>query len=157
MHEHTQEIRDADVETIMSEDFYTVHREMGIDEILDLFEKHSVPIFPVIDEDGNFVGDVHERDLLKLAIDRKHLNEHEIIGYMGTTIDESFFAESVKDIMQSHEVVARKDDRVGDIVLEMWKENIRAVPVLDENGEMAGVVYEKTVIEKVVEKLREKL
>ena len=155
MHEHTRKIRDADIGTIMSEDFYTVHQDMKMEDLLDLFEEHSVPIFPVIDEDGNFVGDVHERDLLKLAIDREHLNEHEIIGYMGTTIDESFFADSVKDIMQRHEVVGRRDDRVGDIVLEMWNENIRAVPVLDENDEIAGVVYEKTVIEKVVEKLRE--
>ena len=155
MHEHTRKIRDADIGTIMSEDFYTVHQDMKMEDLLDLFEEHSVPIFPVIDEDGNFVGDVHERDLLKLAIDRKHLNEHEIIGYMGTTIDDSFFADSVGDIMQDHEVVAREDERVGDTVLQMWKENIRAVPVLNEDDEIAGVVYEKTVIEKVVDKLRD--
>lgn len=154
MHRHTEDIREAPVTEIMSTDFETMHEETTIHELLKTFEKHERAAFPVVSEDEGFVGDVHERDLMKLAIDPDKLNEHEIIGYMGTTVDRSYFANGVEDIMETHEVTASPDDQVEMIVLEMWNEDIRAVPVI-EDGAVIGMVYEKDIIENVVEELKE--
>lgn len=153
MHRHTKDIRQAPIKEIMTEDFYRLDKDSSIKEVLELFDEHETECFAVVDQDDNFLGDVHERDLIKFAINPKYMSEHDIIGYLGTKIDESYFADDVKDIMETHEVTASPQDKVEEVVLEMWKEGLRSIPVIEEN-KIKGIVFDRDVIDKVVERLR---
>ena len=150
MPHETKELRKSPVKEIMTEEFHSVHPEEEINEIIRLFDKYEDECFPVVDDDENFIADIHERDLLKLAISPSILNEHEIIGYLGTKIDESYFAETAEEIMEKHDVTFNPETNVEDCVIEMWKEDLRSVPVL-EHGKIKGILFEKDIIEKVVE------
>lgn len=153
MHKHTKDIRKSSVEDIMTKDFQKVHKDTSIGEVIEAFERHDTECLPVVDDEDNFLGDVHKRDLIKLAIDPKHMSEHDIIGFMGTKIDESYFAEDVKDIMETHEITADPDTNVEEVVLEMWKEEVRSVPIT-RGEKIIGVVFEDDIISKVVEKIK---
>ena len=153
MHRHTKDIRQAPIKQIMTEDFYCVDKDSSINQVLELFDEHQTECFAVIDESDNFLGDIHERDLVKLAINPKYMSEHDIIGYLGTKIDESYFADKVKDVMETHEATASPEDKVEEVVLEMWKEGLRSIPVVEER-EIKGIVFERDIIDKVVQRLR---
>lgn len=153
MHTHTKDIRETPVAEIMTKRVFTVHKDTSIIELLKLFEQHEVPDFPVVDDKGYLIGDVHERDLMKLAIKPRYLDEHRIVGIFGTRLNESFFAKTVEDLMKKHEVTVSPDTPTEEAVLEMWKEGLRSIPVV-EQGKLVGVLSEKDIIDKVVVKLK---
>jgi len=153
MHHHTRDVREAPVSKNMTRRVFTVHKDTSIQELLKLFDEHDVSDFPVVDDEGNFIGDIHERDLLKLAVEPQYLDEHRLIGIFGTKLDESFFAESVEDLMKEHDVTVSPDTSTEDAVLEMWKEGLRSIPVV-EKGKLVGIISEADVIDKVVTKLK---
>lgn len=155
MFSKTEEVRDKPVKEIMCKEFQTLHKDVDITEFLDKVEIQTHDVFPVVDDEENFLGDVHLRDLLKLGIDRENLNEHEIIGYLGTTVDESFFADTVEDIMNRHDVTVGPEERCGEVILLMWKEDLRAVPVVDGDGKTVGIVHEEDVITEIIDKIKE--
>ncbi len=153
MHQHTSDIREAPVKDIMTKRVFTVHKDTSIQDLLMLFEKHDVSDFPVVDDEGKFLGDVHERDLLMLAVEPRYLDEHRLIGIFGTRLNESFFAESVKDLMKEHDVTVKPDTPTEEAVLEMWKAGLRCIPVVDD-GKLVGIISEADVIDKVVTRLK---
>ena len=46
----------------------------------------------------------------------------------------------VRELMTDHIVCARSDDDVGDVARRMGEEQVRRLPVLDENDRLCGIV-----------------
>jgi len=110
----------------------TVHRKDTIPKLLQMFKKHKVNNFPVVDNKGKLIGDVDLRNILPFAINPDHMSEHDIIGAVGTQIHE-IFGDAVEDIMNLHQEMIKPDELIEDAAFIMWKFNIHCIPVVKDN------------------------
>lgn len=101
----------------------------------------------IVRKHGEVVGEIHENSLLKAFIPEEELDETSVVGLLGISFDQSYVPEAAEDLMNEHEISVPLDEKLGDIALIMHREDVRAVPV-EEEDEIVGVVHENKVVEK---------
>jgi len=138
---------------IMTEQVVTVQKSLTLRELSDLFIKHHVNGFPVVDNDGNLVGVVTEKDLIE---QNKNLHIPTVIALFDAVIylesDEKFEKEvkrftgtKVEDIYQQDVVTVSPDTEINEVAALMANKGIHTLPVVD-NGKLAGVIGKLDII-----------
>lgn len=122
-----------------------VDAEADIDTVKDEFEGSENTL--IVRRDGEVVGEIHENSLLKDVIPQERLDEEKVIGILGLSFDQRYVAEKAEDLMNEHEVTVPPDETVGEIAFIMDREDIRSVPV-EEDDEIVGVVHENQVVQE---------
>lgn len=102
----------------------------------------------IVRENGEFVGEIHEHDLMKVLIPENRIDEEKVIGILGFSFNRSYVAETAEDLMTGHEVTVDPDEEIGDIAFLMDREDVSAIPVV-ENGEIIGVVHENQLVQEI--------
>ncbi|HVY49865.1 MAG TPA: CBS domain-containing protein [Minicystis sp.] len=98
-----------------------------------LLETLEVRHLPVVDEEGTLVGMVSDRDLRGLTLPAFSEGEH--VGQVRTALDAS-----IADIMTGGVVSADVETDVEEIVSLMLENRIGAVPIVDGDGALVGIV-----------------
>jgi CBS domain-containing protein len=106
-------------------------------------------MLPVKDKDGNLVGEVVERDLLKAIIDPKKMSSQEL--YMQRLLAMSYFPKSVKDIMRSVRLEVTPEDDAEFIARMMYKKETTLAAVI-EDDKLAGIVLEDDLVSLMAKK-----
>jgi len=88
-----------------------------------LLWEQGVGAATVVDDRGHVIGIVSERD---------------IVGRIGQGVDPD--SSTVEQAMTRTVISARPDDRLLDVLFLMTDAAIRHVPVVDDHGEIAGMV-----------------
>ena len=101
----------------------------------------------IVRRNGEVVGEIHENSLLKALIPEERIDEESVIGILGLSFDQSYVPDTAEDLMNEHEVKIGPDEKLGDIAFMMDREDVRALPVI-EDEEVIGVVHEDAVIEE---------
>lgn len=138
---------------IMTENVVTVPKHLSLRELSDLFIKHHVNGFPVVDEDGKLIGVVTEKDLIE---QNKNLHIPTVIALFDAVIylesDQKFEKEvkrftgtRVEDIYQQDVVTVAPDTGIGEVASLMANKGIHTLPVV-ENGKLVGVIGKLDVI-----------
>ncbi len=112
------------VEQFMSRDLFTVRPEDVIDLAANLMDWKHVRHVPVEDADGNLVGVVSHRDLLKLFAVRCENTTDEII---------------VKDVMQTDLITVTTETKTIDALYLMREKNIGCLPVVKDR-QLVGLI-----------------
>lgn len=112
------------VEQFMSRDLFTVRPEDVIDLAANLMEWKHVRHVPVEDADGNLVGVVSHRDLLKLFAEQRTSICDEII---------------VKDVMQTDLIIVQPETETLAALHLMREKNIGCLPVV-KNHKLVGII-----------------
>lgn len=123
-----------------------IEADADIEDVVD--ELHSRENTLIVRRDGEAVGEIHEQSLLKVLVPEDRLDEEKVIGILGFSFDQSYVAEKAEDIMNEHEVTVDPDEETGEIAFVMDREDLRSVPVEEEN-EIIGVVHEDRLIEEI--------
>lgn len=123
-----------------------IEADADIDDVVD--ELHSRENTLIVRRDGEAVGEIHEQSLLKVLVPEDRLDEEKVIGILGFSFDQSYVAEKAEDIMNEHEVTVDPDEKTGEIAFVMDREDLRSVPVEEEN-EIIGVVHENRLIGEI--------
>lgn len=126
----------------------SVKSDTSITKLIATFEKEKSDAVAVVDGKGNFIGDVHKRDLLKLLVDPQDISWEEVVGPFGRILDIGYFASTVKDLMRTHEITVSPEDRVEDIVRLMFRHGLEVVPVLEKDN-FVGMVTELEILEHI--------
>lgn len=142
-----KKIRKLKVKDVMR-DVKSVKAATSISKLISIFEKEDSDAIVVVDEKGDFVGDVHKRDLLKLLVDPQDISWEEVVGPFGRNLDVAYFASKVKDLMRTHEITVSPENKVEDIVRLMFRHGLEVVPVV-ENGDFVGMVTELELLENI--------
>lgn len=142
-----RQIGDLKVKDVMRK-VKSVHPDTKIKELIKTFEKEEVNALAVIDENGNFLGDVHKHDLLKLIVSPKDVSWDEVTGIFGRQVDMGYFAESVKDLMHKHELTVEPDEMVQNAVSIMFKHDLDVIAVT-ENEKVVGMITELEILEQI--------
>jgi CBS domain-containing protein len=107
---------------IMTSNVTTANREMTLQEVAVLMRNGDCGAMPVVEE-GKLVGIVTDRDIVVRAI-AEGKNAETKIG----------------DAMTSEIFSVKPDDFVFEAIRLMGDKQVRRIPVVGENGELAGII-----------------
>ena len=145
--------KDITVEDIMVQDVITINQNSTMRELIDIFYKYNLGFLPVVDDSGNFIGEVNLISLMEKSIpdyasqmaNLKFLNSFEPL--------EKLFREEdtvlVKDIMVKPTITFRKDISLINAALEFITNRRRQIPVT-EGDKIVGIVSLKDILQKVL-------
>ena len=133
---------------IMTRNPKTVTPESTLTEAARLMKDGDVGIIPVVESSGS-------RKLVGVVTDRDIAVRHVAEGHDSADCP-------VREAMSSSLVTARTDDDIERVMETMGREQLRRIPVVDERGELVGIVAQADIAreahdEKRVEDTIEKI
>ena len=118
---------------VMTEDPATISVRGTVGEAARLLQALDVRHLPVVDDDGALVGMLSDRDLGGLSF--PELIGEEYLGSIQTALDAP-----VSSVMSSDVVAVEVEDDVSLIIELMLDRKIGAVPVVDSEDTLVGIV-----------------
>lgn len=127
----------------MTKDVITVTPDTSMMHAAKLLKEHNIGRLPVVNDQGRIVGVVSDRDI-KAASPSKAttLDVHELY-YL---LDEL----RIKDIMTPDPIVCKPTDTVERCAMLMDENNIGGLPVVDDQGRVAGVITDTDVFRVLI-------
>ena len=61
---------------------------------------------------------------------------------------------TVKDLMTASPIVIKENDTLKNVLIKFFKFDIERLPVVNENGELIGLVLEQRILKKLLEYLK---
>jgi CBS domain-containing protein len=107
---------------IMTANVTTATREMTLQEVATLMRDGDMGSLPVT-ENGKLIGIVTDRDIVVRAV-----------------AEGKDFQTKVGDVMTTEVFSVKADDYVFEAIRLMGDRQVRRVPVINENGELAGII-----------------
>ena len=123
------------VENFMTKDVVVAHPEMEAYDAILLLLKHKISGMPVVDDKGEVVGIISERDCLKTLVNAQY---HELPTAF------------VKDLMSTDPRTITPHTEIMEVAEVFLESGFRRLPVLDE-GRMVGLVSRRDVLRVIKE------
>jgi CBS domain-containing protein len=141
---------------IMSSPAVACRDTVYFEEAAELLAEHDISGMPVVDENGEVVGVISERDLahalgsplVRLAV-RRQPHGHSL----QPVVDLPREARHVRDLMTSPAMVVGPDTSLSELALRFSGERINRLPVVDD-GRLIGVVTRGDVLAAVAGTVR---
>jgi CBS domain-containing protein len=116
----------------MSRPAVTVRQDADFQKALALMQEKKLRRLPVVDDDGQLVGIIVERDLLVAAM-----------RYLQSRVE-------VGDLMTRNVVTVGPDADLNEVARTMLERKIGGLPVV-EHGRLVGIVTESDIFRRFVE------
>ena len=144
---------------IMTENVVTIEPEASVEEAAKILSENNVSGLPVVEE-NKLVGIISETDLI---IKDKKLHFPDYINLLGGIIYleshkkfekefKKYIAVKVKELMTEEVKTINPDTSEEDIATIMVEENINRLPVVDEEGNLLGIVTRADLLKNLAEK-----
>ena len=131
------------VEEIMTRAPKTVSPQTSLREVASIMCLYRIPALPVVDGEGNLVGNISEMDLLKnLFPTMEDIMSGEAnleLERMSTNYSASM-SRDVDEIMTKNPISVTPDMHVLKAAAKMTSHKFRRIPVTDTGGKLAGVM-----------------
>jgi CBS domain-containing protein len=142
---------------IMSVEVVTVTKDVTVQDTAKLLTEHKISGLPVM-EGKKVIGMVTEGDLI--FQDRK-LDPPAFIELLGGVIflkDPNKYLEGfrkmiatrVEDLMTTKVISVREDTPIEEIAATMTEKRINRIPVLNEKGELVGIVSRQDLVKSLI-------
>ena len=120
----------------------TTTPDEGVFEAFELMKNEGVQRLPVLDNDGNLVGIISEKNITSAAADR----EVSIVEF-------ALLLSKIKvgDVMTKEVITVSIDDPVELAARKMSDNDISILPVVDNNGKLVGVVSRSDLFRLLLE------
>ena len=116
----------------MSRPAVTIRQDADFQKALALMQEKKLRRLPVVDDDGQLVGIVVERDLLVAAM-----------RYLQSRVE-------VGDVMTRNVVTVGPDTDLNEVARTMLERKIGGLPVV-EQGRLVGIITESDIFKRFVE------
>ena len=147
------------VENYLSPIFIPIYQDTPLPAVMKIFRLTHASALPVLDEEGNLAGIVADGDLFTFS----HLHETIVKSDLGLGEDEDVWTwEGIRDVMRLYyetakiqlppvavkEVMIRNvittymKAKIADVARKMLENNVDQLPVLNEEDDIAGMVYD---------------
>ncbi len=127
----------------MRKKFPTLKPSDSISKAVKVFSGTTLSAIPIVSK-GKFVGELHESDLLKLAVDPTRVPEAKVV-----MSGMAFFAKKVSDLMNQHEDTISPNTSISEAAWEMLLDNDALIAVTD-NGKLVGVIARQDIVNRMV-------
>lgn len=128
---HMPEKSDFFAIDVMSSPVKVLKQKSTLEEVRNLMKEKGIRHIPII-ENHRFVGIISDRDLLKMDLS-------------GT-----FAFLKAEDIMNTVVVVAHEETPLAHIAKVMLEEKISAIPVVNEQHQLTGMITRSDILEVVI-------
>jgi len=151
---------DKYVEEVMTREVVSLSPELSVAVAWQKMLETLLKALPVVDKDGTVLGMLTDEDLLERAGLQQRLS---VAGKLdGATLKDEIAKLGasplkVSDVMSKPAITVRSRDSLGLAAARMAKERVKRLPVLGENGKLAGVLSRVDVLRLVAEKEAKKL
>lgn len=129
----------------MSTDLITAPPEMKIAEAREIMVTHDIRHLPVIDEEGKLLGIVSDRDI-RDAMPSTLLQKPDYEITLGKIMDFP-----ISDIMTTEPKLAYVYYTIQDTLLMMRQKKVGALPVIDEDGYLKGILSVRDLLRAFVD------
>ena len=147
---------DSRVRLIMTRGVQTVTPETSINEVARLIWEHKIGSLPVV-ENGQVVGMVTDYDLITRETEYDapvFFSFLEAYFRVPGTGDEEqlrrILAISARELMSSPAITIGPDDTVQDAATAMYEKRLNALPVVDQDGVLVGIVSRADIVRLMV-------
>jgi CBS domain-containing protein len=130
------------VAEVMTREVVSVRASTGYKEIVETLANHSVSAVPVVDDEGRVLGVVSEADLLYKTeyADHPHPSSRLWERKRVRAARDKAAADTAEDLMTAPAVSIGPRDRISAAARLMDAEVVKRLPVVDEHGQLVGVV-----------------
>ena len=120
----------------------TTTPDEGVFEAFELMKNEGVQRLPVLDNDGNLVGIISEKNITSAAADRKV-----------SIVEFALLLSKIKvgDVMTKEVITVSIDDPVELAARKMSDNDISILPVVDNNGKLVGIVSRSDLFRLLLE------
>ena len=144
---------------IMTREVITVSQNTPIKDLADLFIKHKVNGFPVLDENGELTGIVTEKNLIE---QNKNLHIPTVIALFDAVIYlesekkfeeemKRFNATQVKDICSDNVITVSANTDFNEIASLMAEKGVHSIPVVD-GKKILGIIGKLDIIKGLAQR-----
>lgn len=135
----------ATVKDVMTTHVVAVRENAPFKEIATKLTEHRVSAFPVLDDEGRVIGVVSEADLLT-----KEALEFDAPGKVSSMLHHREQAKAAgvtaADLMTRPPVTIGPHESVSHAARLMYARRVKRLPVVDEDGRLAGIVSRADVL-----------
>ena len=121
-------------------------------------ERVGLKGLPVLDKDGKMIGMFSMTDVLK-AVHPSYLSLMNLSNFTWEGMVESLAKDvadkKVEEVMSKDVITVKEEDPLMECVDLMIKNNIKRLPVLDADGKVAGMLYERDIFFGIVKAMLE--
>ena len=110
--------------------------------------KTKEDVLVVVKGKDQLSGIIDEATLIKLLVPTDKLETEEVIGFLGAGYDRAFVAKKAGDVMEHRIFFVTPSMPVEKIAFLMYKENLRAIPVV-EGSKIVGIVHIRNLIGQI--------
>ncbi|MDH5359845.1 MAG: CBS domain-containing protein, partial [Gammaproteobacteria bacterium] len=127
---------------IMSRKVVTVSEKLSLSSAWDMLEEHAFRHLPVVaDSDGMLIGMLTEHDFVISAVE---------IGGLPPLPSSKARIQTVAQLMSSPILSATIDTDIHELAAVMYERHIGAVPILDKQGLLAGIITHRDILKALV-------
>ena len=132
------------VSDIMTPKVITINETQSLLEVRELMANNNLRRVPVVNDIGVLKGIITDGDVSRSApSDASTLSKYEANYLMGKL--------KVKDIMKKTVITVKANDAIETIAYLLYKNKIGAIPVIDENSKVCGIVSDTDVFKVLVD------
>ncbi|OIP61841.1 MAG: hypothetical protein CO150_04875 [Nitrospirae bacterium CG_4_9_14_3_um_filter_53_35] len=145
------------VEQVMTRDVVSVKLGADPHDAEALLFEHRISGLPVVDEGNHVLGVVSEQDFLHCMEDQEFLSFTDRVRHVlhRKEYTKKTRCEKVEDLMTTPPITVQKGMSVNRVATILVEKKINRVPVVDEEGRLAGIVSRADLI-KVLHDLHNK-
>lgn len=129
------------VADVMSFDPVTARLDATVKEALALLARYSVTALPVVDDDGRVIGVVSEADLIREAVP---IDPRARMTPAPPALPAP--PRHVAEVYTPHPITVRMHDDLALAVELMTSTGVKSLPVVDETGQLGGIVARSDVV-----------
>ncbi|MER7008299.1 CBS domain-containing protein [Dactylosporangium sp. NPDC000555] len=137
------------VRDVMTKAVVTVTPDLGYKQIVDLLVDFGVSAVPVVGDDRRVLGVVSEADLLhKVEFNGADVHAGLFERRRVRLAKEKATGETAARLMTSPAVTVRATATLTAAAQLMERENVKRLPVLDQDGELVGIVSRRDLLRR---------
>lgn len=130
--------RNESITYLMTKDPVTVHHGQKLSEVRQLFLEHGIHHLPVV-SGKRLIGMISATDMMRLSLSAYGGDERT----MDAMLDHQF---SIEQVMSKHLTTIEAKRTIREAAEQLRSGKFHAVPVVDDAGDLAGIVTTTDVI-----------
>jgi|SRR3989344_764485 len=114
------------------------------EKIIKKLKQEDTNVCIVINEDGKFIGEISDNDLIKLFL--KQVKFEPLVKQLNIGYKREFLYKTAKQMINKHKSTVKEDTPINQIINLIYKEDCSYIPVLDKNNKVKGVITPSSLI-----------
>ena len=128
---------------IMTKNVVTVKQDTSLQDALKMMDEQKISHLVVVDDDRKVIGIFSDRDVKKLVSPFAGSSRE-------TDQDRATLKIKAAQLMKSPIIAVKPDDSIKTCAEKMLQKSIHAVPVIEENAEVKGIVSSSDLLKVLI-------